>query len=518
MIGRKVSEMQRTEEQVEICDEAGRLGPGEALRVLAFSGTGKTTTLKGVAQVRRGRGLYQAFNKPIADEARVKLSGTGCDASTIHSIAYNVLRERIGAPVPANARAFMETGLVQRFHVPRLKGWGNYRVASAVSRSVAAFCNSADEQLTANHARAALVNSLGDPDTLPPGPRKERAEDALRAFSGVMTEMAQAYWDYSVERMDLSHDMYLKLLDLQEDLRARAFGRYDYLMIDEAQDINPVQLSIAIKTGLTLIAVGDPWQQIYSWRGAENALAKLPGKQLYLTQSFRFGEEIADVGRRILASRPDGGPEQRLTGVGPGPLDLSQRPRAAVICRTNAGVLEEALALAKQGRYSIRVINLDELLRDLRSAVALKEARREDVTSPAIKPYMTWEELVTEAEEGDSALARLVDIVDDGRVSEVESLEALNKTQPGDADIEICTGHRSKGLEYPAVKLGGDWRPVDVMTKRYLVARDKSHAHTVAALEEWNAFYVASTRAQARLRGHAPLLEPSVTQEARMAI
>ncbi|MFB8831902.1 hypothetical protein ACE0DR_27505 [Azotobacter sp. CWF10] len=52
------------------------------------------------------------------------------------------------------------------------------------------------------------------------------------------------------------------------------------------------------------IFVGDKWQQIYRWRGAENALDRQieeDADALYLTNSFRFGPLIAGVANAILA-------------------------------------------------------------------------------------------------------------------------------------------------------------------------------------------------------------------------
>ncbi|MFP3355401.1 DNA helicase, partial [Pseudoalteromonas sp. SIMBA_153] len=49
-----------------------------------------------------------------------------------------------------------------------------------------------------------------------------------------------------------------------------------------------------------VIYVGDAHQQIYEWRGAVNAMKKLPLPQTLLTQSFRFGEPIAEVANTLL--------------------------------------------------------------------------------------------------------------------------------------------------------------------------------------------------------------------------
>lgn len=46
---------------------------GQTMKVSALAGTGKTSTLVGIAQATQGRGLYLAFNKGIATEAQQRL-------------------------------------------------------------------------------------------------------------------------------------------------------------------------------------------------------------------------------------------------------------------------------------------------------------------------------------------------------------------------------------------------------------------------------------------------------------
>ncbi|SPS02609.1 hypothetical protein CBM2634_U20014 [Cupriavidus taiwanensis] len=68
---------------------------GGALKVKAYAGAGKTSTLRMAAEAHgRARGLYLAFNKDIATEAASKFpSNTRC--RTVHSIAYGATRPEI---------------------------------------------------------------------------------------------------------------------------------------------------------------------------------------------------------------------------------------------------------------------------------------------------------------------------------------------------------------------------------------------------------------------------------------
>ena len=499
--------MKPTMEQDEITEHSVSMAPGDFLKVIAFAGAGKTTTLKGVAKARRDRGGYLVFNAANAEEAKRKLALTKCTATTMHALAYGAVRESIGRPASLNARVVRESGVMERFRIPRVEGWNDYRVAAAVIRTMGAFCNSADQEFLVSHAAEALISSVGDPDFIRDGKKRDIARNTIDKLGGVLSQMAEAFFHKCMEDNLYSHDMYLKAIDLSPDLRNSAFGMFRYLMVDEAQDINPVQRSIIMKTGLPIIAVGDPFQQIYSWRGAENALALMPGRELYLTQSFRFGEKIAEVARHILSVRPDGGPEQRLIGAGRDDITGHTGSKLAIICRTNGGMLDEALNLMKRGR-SLHVDNMAGLKRDVLSAQALFDGRLRDIQSPELKHFETWDELKIEADEGDNTLARLAGIVEENMVPMIEQLADHQQSDASKAEISICTAHRSKGMEWPAVALGGDWKNVVQMSKRHQKAQTLSEKHKTLAMEEFNALYVAATRPILRLARHEKILFP----------
>lgn len=501
--------MNLTDEQRDIRETgSAAVRAGRNLVVIAFAGAGKTTTLNTLAEAIPTRGCYLAFNKAIAEEAKRKLARTRCTASTMHSLAFGTVRDITDSPVSMTPRDFRNSGIKDRFNVPTVKGWHDFRIAGAVCRTIAAYCNSGDPEITIEHSMDAIIQSTGDPDLLRSDEKTEQAQDTISRLAGPIAEMANAYWTRSIENGHLSHDIYLKLLDLDEGLRADAFRGFRYLMVDEAQDINPVQRSILMKSGLPLVAVGDPYQQIYSWRGAENALSQIDGEIRYLTQSFRFGEEIAATARMILASRPDGGPSQRLAGVG-GRLRADHRgPRAAIICRTNIGMIDEAIRAIKAGRQ-VHIDNVDKLIVDVRSAEALHRGEMSGVVSPEIRQFDSWSELVSEAEESGGALGRLVQIIEKDMVEDVERLRAAHADADA-AEVIVCTAHRSKGLEFPAVVIGRDWKDIDSMRWRHVAAQRETGKAVTLAIEEWNALYVAATRPILRLGGLRAIFGPDV--------
>ena len=54
--------------------------------------------------------------------------------------------------------------------------------------------------------------------------------------------------DWRRNRVLPPHEIYLKAFELDDDLVLSTTARYAYIILDEAQDLNPVQRSIAVKS------------------------------------------------------------------------------------------------------------------------------------------------------------------------------------------------------------------------------------------------------------------------------
>lgn len=482
-------------------------GVAEHMKIIAYAGSGKTTTLVELQKRTRKRALYCPFNKTIADEARVKFAGTGCQVSTLHAFAWNAIRSPGRSPHKGGASDIRTRGVLGRVRLPKVKGWGDFRVAAAANRALARFCVSDAPEMGEEHAREALIESVGDPASLRAELARQRAEDVLANLVRPVHLIASLYRDSLLEDEAYTHDLYLKTLELEPALLRRAFAGFQAVYKDEAQDTNPVETSILRKSRLPIISVGDPYQQIYSWRGAQSALDRLPGKRLHLTESFRFRQDLADLAMRILTARPVDPPNLPLIGAGDG--KGRGKPANAILCRTNAGVLDQAMRVAEKGK-SYFVDNAESLVADLRAAEALHSGRPATGSGP-FSPFAHWSEAVAEAEAGDRGMERIVKIVEEGRADEVVGLIKRSQPDEAKADITIMTAHRSKGREFPFVMLGDDWRGLDDMRKRWEKAKRSSPRDEVLALEEYNALYVAATRAQVRVYGLDPLLR---TEEA----
>ena len=283
--------MTPTPEQIAAV-EAFRIG---SLRVNAYAGAAKTTTATLIArdQDQRGtRGIYLAFNKSIAAEASQRFPGS-VSCKTTHSLGFGPMIKRLGSAEKLTG-SLNANAVNQAISVPALcttiaghsKLLSQREAATVVLDTVKRFCHSDSDAIGVRHLpRDGALDGLADED------RNAMAQDVLPAAAALWTRMQSAN-----DPLPCGFDGYLKLWALGHP---KLYA--DYVMLDEAQDSNPVILRLVAESGLKALYVGDKYQQIYSWRGAVNATDRIEtDATAYLTQSFRFGTPIADLASRIL--------------------------------------------------------------------------------------------------------------------------------------------------------------------------------------------------------------------------
>jgi superfamily I DNA/RNA helicase len=443
---------------------------GGSLKVAAFAGAGKTSTLKMMARRHSGRGLYLAFNKKIAREARQSFPDR-VDCRTTHSLAmhsvqrrYNYSRGKMFDPI--NALKLAALLRLEAMRVDQNVEISAVHQAFLIQAAVRRFCQGDTETIEKKHVPKSL--------------RLASVDDNVRAqVNDWVLDRAKGLWARMLDANDdipLGHDGYLKLWSLGRPRLA-----CEYVLLDEAQDSNAAVLAVLKAQDAQIVYVGDRHQQIYEWRGAVNAMAKInTDRETALTQSFRFGPEIAAEATRILARL---GEHRALQG---NPAIRSEIGSAvdtdAVLARTNAVVITETLAALDRGRTPFIVGGTDELEELVRDVYRLMEG--EPGLHPDFFGFKNWSEVVTFAngDEGES-LRAFVTLVQQNGPGVLWAAIRHSADDEATANVSISTAHKAKGCEWSSVRLATDFT-TDV-TKDVDLADEESRL-----------FYVAITRAK----------------------
>jgi DNA helicase-2/ATP-dependent DNA helicase PcrA len=123
--------------------------------------------------------------------------------------------------------------------------------------------------------------------------------DGLEAYRRLLD--ARSYLDYSAIL-----EAAVEVITNDDDLRQRLAERVKYVIVDEYQDVNPVQEAIVWSLhdlGARICVVGDDDQTIYQWRGSDvkNILTfaqRYEGvEQISLEENFRSSDGIVDTAR-----------------------------------------------------------------------------------------------------------------------------------------------------------------------------------------------------------------------------
>jgi AAA domain len=340
-----------TAEQRAICQATRDLGVGSSLKIQAFAGTGKTTTLAAIAEsLPQRKFLYLVFNRTAADEAKLKMP-SNVMVRTAHALAFRsvgyVYKSRL-ASSPWAWFPYLKEKMPRALDFVMRTGRDATSAGAVIMRTLEQFLRTTDAAIGAIHAPYWCDDRVG-----------EAAGDA-----------ADALWKNICKpnsTAPVTHDCYLKLFYLQ----GRELAPRDWtVMLDEAQDADPVILGLLERHRGARIIVGDKYQQLYQWRGAVNALSRMGSgsAEFSLTQTFRFGAGTAAWANRVLeiiGEKLRIIPAAHRTHVG---IEKKSVSIDALLARTNAGTLDEAIQGLERKRKVHVMGGADPLIRLIRGA------------------------------------------------------------------------------------------------------------------------------------------------------
>ncbi len=134
------------------------------------------------------------------------------------------------------------------------------------------------------------------------------ATETVRALASVLLRFDEVYGRYKQEAgvldyNDLEH-LALKVLR-SDDARAAVRAKYQYVFVDEYQDVNPTQEQLlSLLSGEEVFLVGDAKQSIYGFRGSrsEYFISKCREfNSLALTENFRSGAAVLECVNRVFS-------------------------------------------------------------------------------------------------------------------------------------------------------------------------------------------------------------------------
>jgi len=341
-----------TDEQLAILDEV-RNG-NDNLLVNALAGSGKTSTIEMIVEELppNEEPLYVAFNKAIVEEAKEKLPSY-VEISTLNSIGHRAWAKAIGTKAYVDTKnPKMRQILTEQFNAIKNKDdrdelWDNYYdITQAISMS--------------KHLGYIPDNTL-------------KCDKRLCERSTVQSRIETQLSDFCWEHIDNALRSSIKIayggfIDFDDQVYMSAlfggsFQRHGRVLGDEGQDFSPVNFEMLKSLYIDWLGiVGDRWQSIYAFRGAEaRAIDKAKQvfnmKEMPLSISFRCPENIVKAVHWHVPHMKwfkTGGKFNVLPN-----LDATQiQDNSAIVCRNNAPLFNAAFALLSNKR-SVSVAGSD---------------------------------------------------------------------------------------------------------------------------------------------------------------
>ncbi len=468
--------MKPTQQQNDILEAVKQY---KSIKINAFAGTGKTSTLQLIAnQYKSKKILYLAFNSSIKNEAIGKFANN-TSVKTTHGLAFGAIKKYTNIDLSriVNYRAI---DISKEFSI-------TYNQAIGTLKIFESFCNSSKDEI---------------------GKEDIEHKTAQTMFNNML-----------INKLKPTHGFYLKYYYLLISTQQIPQFTYDIIFLDEAQDTNDVTLAIfeSLK-GKTKIYVGDEHQQIYSFRGSKNALDRIKtDKKLYLSCSFRFNNTIANYANILLKNfknekvEIDTIPNNNINDI----INTN-----GYISRTNATLIATIAQRIQHRKPFVTVRDPNEIFNLTIEVYYLLNADKSNIKiNRFLKDFDDEDDILEYASEVDdyelkSALKIAKEykekIFEFKDISDKFYFAWQNRVHNGfekrvNEILFLTTAHTAKGLEWDRVTIADDFTDfadliVDFNCDSLKEFQDEqNYLPNQELLDEFNLFYVAITRAKKQI-------------------
>lgn len=458
------------------------------LVVRAGAGSGKTTLLIEIVKHLTGRTIFLAFNKAI----QVELEKRGVFAKTFHGLVYGPVIRFYSSMTRATVDANKIRNMVrERYSDDDQRTYGTFvvKLVGLAKNSGMGFLMDDTEQnwddLAAKHDLE-IEDGKGDHRT---------AIELARSMLITSNEVARTNG-----LLDFDD---LLFLAVKEGITLPTF---DNILLDESQDVNAIIIALIRKimhSGSRLVAVGDPSQSIYGFRGADSDAmdkikAEFDAEELPLTVSYRCATAIVEYASQF-------GVIEAAPGAADGYVRHLRRddkyvdlmkPTNLVVCRLTKPLIQLAydLMMARKPAYMmgreigeglVNLIKKQQAKGILNLIAKLDESTTREVERAKAKGDDAKAE---RAEDRRDCILFLIDTLPENERTIPELIRIIENLFRNKADaVILATVHKAKGLESDTVF----WLNYDYVSKWARQPWQKQ--------QEKNLQYVAATRAKSEL-------------------
>lgn len=302
--------------------------------VMARAGSGKTSTIvEALNYIQAGKSwILVAFNKKICEELQARACPGG-DISTLHSLGFRAVMRAFG-----------------RVRVD------NYKTENLLKAMMPSDSEEKKELIsqlikTVSLAKGSLAESEKQIDEI----MDRHGVDANGDRAGFIQTVLQLLQ----QSRELTGTVDFDDMIWMPNVFNLAMPKYDVVMVDETQDLNPAQLELVMRSRTEtgrIIAVGDDRQAIYGFRGADqNAINRIitrtQAQVLPLSVTYRCARAIVAQAQTIVpdiqaaenaetGSVQDCSKEEMIRGARAGDFILS---------RSNAPMIGIAMGFIRAG-------------------------------------------------------------------------------------------------------------------------------------------------------------------------
>lgn len=415
------------------------------LLVSALAGAAKTSTLVLIAEaVPDTPALCLAFNKRIAEEMNTRLP-SNCEAKTLNSLGHRAWSDTIGR------RCQVKTD----------------KIYSLLKTEIEKLTKGEKEEAYGDMAETMKMVEQGKSRGYVPSGSFDQARrlmDDDEFYESLDEEPSELQWALvrTVTRKSIAQafDGVLDFADqlLMPTVFQSVFPFFPLVLVDEYQDfseLNQVMLQKIVKR--RVIAVGDECQSIYAFRGADQNAMRNGAKRFHmdpylLSISFRCPQSVVREARWRAPHMqwPDWAIEGQVTTRAEwGVEDIPNT--AAIVCRNNAPLFGAAIKLLKNGRYP-QIVGNDVgkgLVKHMTKFGPGSMSRAEAEIRVDRWLEEKHKKMRNKGLADDQAQCMRI-FLEQGETLG-DAIAYANHLMTSQGPVQMMTGHKSKGLEYPNV-------------------------------------------------------------------